>query len=160
MTGLLDLTATVPTSEAAPGDVVIAEGAPSGRLVVLVSGALEVRKGDQAIRTITAPGACVGEIGLLIGVPATASVVAVEPCVLRTVDDGDAFVRSNPEVLAEVARILAVRLHEMTTYLADLKHQYGDAPGLRMVDDVLSKLTQSTGSVARPGSARDPDPRY
>jgi hypothetical protein len=25
---------------------------------------------------------------------------------------------------------------------------------------VLSKLTQSTGVVARPGSARDPDPRY
>jgi CRP-like cAMP-binding protein len=160
MSDLIELTADVPSSEVATGEVVIAEGAPSGRLVVLVEGVLEIRKGDQLIRTVTAPGACLGEIGVLTGVPATASVVAAAPTTIRTVDDGRGFVRANPEVLEEVARILAVRLHEMTTYLADLQHQYGDAPGLRMVDDVLSKLTQGTGAVARPGSARDPDPRY
>jgi CRP/FNR family transcriptional regulator, cyclic AMP receptor protein len=160
MPGLLDLTDHLPATTVAAGEVVIAEGAPSGRLVVLVDGVLEIRKGDQLIRSIDTPGACVGEIGLLTGVPATASVVAAAPTTVRTAADGHALVREQPEVLAEVARILAVRLHEMTTYLADLKHQYGDAPGLRMVDDVLGRLTQGTGAVARPGSARDPDPLY
>jgi hypothetical protein len=45
-----------------------------------------------------------------------------------------------------------------TSYLADLKHQYGDAPGLAMVSEVLHQLAQRQGPPARPGSARDPDP--
>ena len=55
---------------------------------------------------------------------------------------------------------LAERLNFVTTYLADLKHQYGDAPGLAMVSDVLVELTQRRAPPARPGSARDPDPDY
>ena len=55
---------------------------------------------------------------------------------------------------------LAERLNFVTTYLADLKHQYGDAPGLSMVSDVLRQLAQRHGPVARPGSAPDPDPDY
>ena len=55
---------------------------------------------------------------------------------------------------------LAERLDLVTTYLADLKDQYGDAPGLSMVADVLSTLSQHPGTTARPGSARDPDPEY
>ena len=48
----------------------------------------------------------------------------------------------------------------MTSYLADLKNQYGDAPGLTMVSEVLSLLAQRQVPAARPGSARDPDPEY
>jgi len=48
----------------------------------------------------------------------------------------------------------------VNTYLADLKHQYGDAPGLAMVSDVLSKLSQHTGPAAQSGSAREPNPEY
>jgi len=59
-----------------------------------------------------------------------------------------------------VAVELAERLNFVTTYLADLKHQYGDAPGLAMVSDVLAHLGQRKQPVARPGSARDPDPEY
>ncbi len=55
---------------------------------------------------------------------------------------------------------LAERLNFVTTYLADLKHQYGDAPGLAMVADVLGQLAQRQGPTAQPGSARDPDPAY
>jgi CRP/FNR family cyclic AMP-dependent transcriptional regulator len=59
-----------------------------------------------------------------------------------------------------VAEGLAERLAFVTTYLADLKHQYGDAPGLAMVGQVLSELAQRQGPTARPGSLRDPDPDY
>ena len=55
---------------------------------------------------------------------------------------------------------LAERLNFVNTYLADLKHQYGDAPGLAMVSDVLSKLSQHTGPAAQSGSAREPNPEY
>ena len=59
-----------------------------------------------------------------------------------------------------VAQGLAERLNFVTTYLADLKHQYGNAPGLSMVSDVLHRLGHRQGPVARPGSARDPDAEY
>jgi hypothetical protein len=59
-----------------------------------------------------------------------------------------------------VAVGLAERLNFVTTYLADRNHQYSDAPGLSMVSDVLTRLAQRTGPVARPGSAREPDPAY
>jgi hypothetical protein len=55
---------------------------------------------------------------------------------------------------------LAERLNFVTTYLVDLKHQYGDAPGLSMIPDVLRELAQRQATPARPGSARDPDPLY
>ena len=56
--------------------------------------------------------------------------------------------------------VLDERLRFVTTYLSDLRHQYGDALGLTMVSEVLSKLEQASGPVAKPGSARDPDPIY
>jgi hypothetical protein len=55
---------------------------------------------------------------------------------------------------------LAERLNFVTTYLADLKHQYGDAPGLTMVSAVLRELSERQDERARPGSARDPNPDY
>ena len=67
---------------------------------------------------------------------------------------------SDPRITRLVAVGLAERLNFVTTYLADLKHQYGDAPGLTMVSDVLNQLAQRQAPPARPGSARDPHPAY
>jgi hypothetical protein len=55
---------------------------------------------------------------------------------------------------------LAERLNFITTYLVDLRHQYGDAPGLSMIPDVLRELSQRQRPLAKVGSARDPDPEY
>jgi hypothetical protein len=86
--------------------------------------------------------------------------VATQPSVLRHAEDGQALLTSDPAITHVVAVGLAERLNFVTTYLADLKHQYGDAPGLTMVSDVLSQLAQRQAPPARPGSARDPDPEY
>ncbi len=49
----------------------------------------------------------------------------------------------------------------MTTYLADLKHQYGDHEGgLGMIDVVLGSLMRGHESRSEFGSERDPDPQY
>ena len=53
------------------------------------------------------------------------------------------------------------RLQVMTTYLADLKHQYADHEGgLGMVDVVLGSLMHGSGPRSELGSERDPDPEY
>jgi CRP-like cAMP-binding protein len=157
---MLALATDLPEVELAPGDAVVREGGQSGSIWVLVSGALEVRKGDVVVNTITHPGALVGEISVLLGTDHAATVVATEPSRLRHAEDGQALLAANPEVTRFVAVGLAERLNFVTTYLADLKLQYGDAPGLTMVSDVLGQLAQRQGPAARPGSARDPDPQY
>jgi len=49
----------------------------------------------------------------------------------------------------------------MTTYLADIKQQYGDHEGgLGMVDVVLGSLMRSSSTRSQLGSVRDPEPEY
>jgi len=160
MLDMLARSAHLPEVEFAAGDPVVTEGGESGELWVLVSGALTVRKGDELVNTITRPGAIVGEISVLLGSSHGATVEAAEPSRLRVARDGRSFLGEDPDLLREVAVGLAERLNFVTTYLADLKHQYGDAPGLSMVSDVLTRLAAHQQAPARPGSARDPDPEY
>ena len=160
MADMLELSAHLPEIAFAPGDVIVREGGAAGPIWVLVSGSLRVRKGNAMVNTVTRPGALVGEISLLLDSVFSATVEAVEPSVMRYAADGRAFLSSDPAVSMLVAVGLAERLNFVTTYLADLKHQYGDAPGLSMIPDVLRQLAQRQASVARPGSARDPDPDY
>jgi CRP/FNR family transcriptional regulator, cyclic AMP receptor protein len=160
MKDMLSLTAHLPLVELAAGQTLVREGGVAAGLWVLVSGALQVRKGDVVVNTINQPGALIGEISVLLDHAYGASVEATTPSVLRHAADGRAFFASDPDVTWLVAAGLAERLNFMTGYLADLKHQYGEAPGLAMVSDVLSQLAQRQGPVARPGSMRDPDPGY
>ena len=160
MTDMLSLSSHLPEIELAAGDTVVQEGRTAGGLWVLVSGALEVRKGDVLVNTITRPGALIGEISVLLDTVYSATVRATGRTVLRHAADGQALLASDPSITRLVAVGLAERLNFVTTYLADLKHQYGDAPGLSIVSDVLSQLAQRQAPQARPGSARDPDPDY
>lgn len=136
------------------------EGERGDGLWILVSGALEVAKGDIVVNRVDRPGAVIGEISLLLDAPYTATVTACEPSVVRYAADGHALLLDDPVVTRLVAVGLAERLDFVTTYLADLKHQYGDAPGLTMVSHVLNELAHHQGAPVRPGSARDPDPEY
>jgi CRP/FNR family cyclic AMP-dependent transcriptional regulator len=160
MSDMLTLSASLPEIEFAPGDIVVQEGGSAGSLWVLVSGALQVRKGSVLVNTITRPGALVGEIAVLLDTVNSATVEATQASVLRHAADGRALLASDPTITRLVAIGLAERLNFVTTYLADLKHQYGDAPGLSMVSDVLAQLAERQVPSARPGSARDPDPEY
>ncbi len=157
---LLDLSAQLPEVDFSAGEAVVQEGNPAGSIWILVSGSLRVLKGDVQVNTISEPGAAVGEISVLLGTNHGATVEALEPSRLRQAADGHAFLESDPIVAKLVAAGLAERLNFVSRYLADLEHQYGDAPGLTMVSDVIGHLAQHHVAPARPGSARDPDPEY
>ncbi len=157
---MLKLCSHLPEVEFAAGDTVVREGGQSGSIWVLVSGALQVHKGAVVVNTVTEPGATVGEISVLLGSAHGATVVATERSVMRLAADGRALLARDPAISRLVAMGLAERLNFVTTYLSDLKHQYGDAPGLVMVNDVLHQLSQRQGPTARPGSARDPGPEH
>ena len=76
---MLRLSMHLPLVEVRPGDAVVSQGGPSGGVWILISGALQVFKGDVAVNTITKAGAIVGEMSVLLGTDHGATVVATEP---------------------------------------------------------------------------------
>lgn len=160
MDDMLSLTRDLPEVAFAAGDLVLREGDAAGGIWVLVAGELSVHKGGVAVNVINQPGAVVGEISVLLDSRYGATVAATQPTIMRHAQDGRALLASSPAITTLVAMGLAERLNFVTTYLVDLTHQYGDAPGLAMIPDVLRELTQRQRPPARSGSARDPDPDY
>jgi CRP-like cAMP-binding protein len=98
-------------------------------LFVLVSVNLRIEKNGSLIATVVEPGACVGEMSLLLGIPATADVVAGERSELAVIDDAGTMLDGGDGLPLVLARLLARRLQVMTTYLADIKQQYADHEG-------------------------------
>src|SRR3954467_14860842 len=107
------------------GTEVLHEGARTGHLYVLIEGRLEVVKGETVVATMTEPGAIAGEMSVLLDMPHTATVRAVQDSVIYEIDDAASFLRQQPAMALIIARMLAQRLNVATTYLADLKRQYG-----------------------------------
>ena len=158
---ILDLAAASPRRDIDTGEVLVHEGAPTGTLFVLLDGVLRVEKSGNVIAWISEPGVCVGEIGLLLDVPATADVVADRPSVVAVIDNAADLLNARPDLSLALARTLATRLQHMTTYLADLQDQYRDHEGgLGMVDTVLSSLLHRSGTRTELASERDPNPEY
>lgn len=133
---MLSLSSHLPEQAFAPGQVVVREGDAGGAIWVLVAGALA------------------GKVSVLLNARSGVIVQATEPSVLHRADDGAALLASHPAITRRVAEGQAERLNAITIYRVDLKQQYGNAPGLSMVSEVLSQLSQRQAAPARPSSAR------
>ena len=161
MEEFLALADGLPHRSLARGEVLLVDGEPVHALYVLLSGALRIEKGGTLVAIVADRGTCVGEMSLLLDNPATADVVAEEDAVVAVVEDARAALDDEGSLTLALARRLAGRLQVMTSYLADLKHQYADHEGgLGMVDTVLGSLLRSPGPRAVLRSERDPEPEY
>ena len=159
MAAVLEHCRDLPLETFAAGDTVLTEGSRSGMLYVLASGAVEVVKEGVQINVVAEPGTFFGEVALLLDMPHTASVRAVEPSTFRVATDPLAFIGSSPEIALAIARLLARRLHFVTTYLVDLKRQFASSGDhLAIVDEVLETLVHHHGENAAAGSDRCPEP--
>lgn len=157
---MLELTAGLPERALAAGEVLIANGDEPTELFVLVSGRVVVHR-EGSDTEIAASGACIGEMGVLLGRPHGADIVAVEDTVVRILADAGRALDDRPEVLRVVATVLARRLDLLNEYLLDLQRQYGDVDGgLGMVHQVARTLANHHGGIANTGSEREPDPLY
>jgi CRP-like cAMP-binding protein len=158
---LLELANGLPRRSLASGEVLLVDGEPVQALYVLLTGALRIEKGGTLIAMVGERGTCVGEMSLLLDNPATADVIAEGDTVVAVVEDARSLLDDEGSLTLALARLLAGRLQVMTSYLADLKHQYADHEGgLGMVDTVLGSLLQSPGSRTVLRSERDPEPEY
>lgn len=154
---ILDACRHLPVAAFQPGDIVLAEGQTTGRLYILAEGMVEVAKGDVQINQVSDPGAIFGDMSVLLGIPHMATVRALTACRAYVSDDGPVFLKSHPEMAYGLARMLALRLNGVTSYLVDLKHQFEDHDGhLGMVDEILESLVHQQRTEFTAGSDRDP----
>jgi ATP-binding cassette subfamily B protein len=72
--------------EVAAGTVLVREGEAGGRFFVLVSGLAAVTQSSFGARRVLRAGEPFGEVSLAMGVPRTATVTAMTPCVVASCD--------------------------------------------------------------------------
>jgi len=140
------------------GEVLISEGSEPTRMYVLRSGAVVIKRDATAVARIDSPGAILGEMSIVLGKPATATVVAESDVTVHVVDDPETFLMQRPGAALAVLRTTAARLDGLTQYLVDVKQQYAGMDGhMGMVDQILDTLVHHQAPAARTGSLRDPD---
>ena len=126
-------------------------------VAVLVDGALRVEIDGSRFPDITIPGSFVGEVGALLDIPRTATVVAARRRPCGSSATPQTFFGSHPSLALELARQLAGRLHRLTSYLEDVRTQFAGSEGhLTMVDSVLNRLAAPPVDI-QGGSDRAPD---
>lgn len=153
-----ELCAHVPVANYAAGDVLLREGESSGRLFILVEGAVEIVKSGFQINVVSDRGAVFSEMSALLDAPHMASVRALTACRLKRIEGGAAFLQTNKELAFFIAQLLAQRLNGVSSYLVDLKQQFADQENhLGMVDEILETLVQEQRRTFTPGSEREPD---
>jgi len=123
------------------GDVVLSEGSTTGRLLFLKSGAVDVVMHEVDLTRVDEPGAVFGDIGLLLGEPHTADVVAVQTSSFCLVDDAEDFLKQEPLAALYLATVLAARLDAVNQLVIEARRQAA-ATGQRrgLIGDMLDRL--------------------
>lgn len=160
MSSILKACGALPEQTFAPGEALITEGAPVSRLLILVSGRVSVRKGENEVASISGEGSIFGEMSALLDIPASASVIAVDEVRALCAENGKALIEENHQLAIHAARTLAQRLYHATAYLGDCKAQFSDQSShFGIMDQILDEMLQQ--QPATPMSAQDDpdDPR-
>ncbi|AXI56482.1 CRP-like cAMP-activated global transcriptional regulator (plasmid) [Pseudoseohaeicola sp. NH-UV-7] len=108
-----------------PNAVLFEQGDAGDALYAIVSGALEVsvlsRDGRKLALDIFRQGALFGEIALFDPGPRTATVTAIEPCVLHKIKNADLLreIRSDPDLAEDLIRLAGQRMRWMGDQLSE-----------------------------------------
>jgi CRP-like cAMP-binding protein len=114
--------AVLPLSTYQAGEIVIADGSRTGRLLILKKGTVAVVKEGTEIARVAEPGAVFGELSVLLDQPHAADVRALETSQFH-VADATTLLTQNPIAVLYVATMLAHRLNGANRALIQLKHQ-------------------------------------
>jgi len=140
MSAILKLVAGYKVTNVDVGEVIMEQGTPQGRLLVLLQGEVEVLRDNVRVAKSAEPGAVFGEMSVLLGSPHTATIRTLKPSSFAIIEDPRQFFESSAEASLHVAKMLAARLNSLNKYLVDVKQQYEGHDHIGMVDDVLDTL--------------------
>ncbi len=97
------------------GETILEEGDVTNGWFILLSGKVGVFKRDLTVSEITMPGSVIGELGFLLNIPRTATLIAHEPTMLLHVKITlDELIVQHPEIAKRMMLMLAERLVKTT----------------------------------------------
>lgn len=160
MNDIVELAGGHPVRTFGVGEVLIREGEARPNLYILVDGTVSVFRGEVRVSSSSTRGAFFGEMSVLLDMPSSASVITETPVQAVCIEDGRTFLASQPAVALHAASLLAQRLYDATSYLADLKRQFeSETSHLGMVDRVLGSLLNKQLDRAEDAKPARQDPR-
>jgi len=129
---------SLPVETYEPGQVVLAAGSTTGRLLVLKEGEVAIIKDGSEIAKVAEPGTVLGEMSILLDQPHNADVRAVTSSRFH-IAPGTMLVQQ-PALLLYVATILAERLKSTNQVLAELKSKIETGQPANEVGKTVNKL--------------------
>jgi len=139
------------TSLYAGGDTVCSQGEPADSLYLLARGRVDIVGSDAAgnhhrFATLDAP-AYFGEMGLLLGQPRAATVVAIGEALCYRLDKRgfDGIIRARPELAEVLAKVLAERQAANDATLQALDAEARARHGVSRAKDLVNRIQQFFG---------------
>jgi CRP-like cAMP-binding protein len=93
---MLQKLSSLPIEAYQTGETVLARGTTTGKLLVLIEGAVEVVRDGGRIAEIDEPGAVFGEVALLLDQPHTADVRTLVPSTFYVADGAPSWASTPP----------------------------------------------------------------
>ncbi len=119
------------------GQIILLEGDNSQDLYILVSGELEILRGNKKISEIGEKGALFGDMSFLLRSKRTATVKAKTDVKALRIPKKEitSFLRKYPDVAREIAKLLAKRLDETSQVVHGLKEFCDQLPDAVLLTD-------------------------
>ncbi len=140
MASMFLLTYLAPIKELEIGDVLITQGTLGGDLFVLEAGQLAVERDGVKIATIDQHDSLIGEMGLLLHKPHSATVRAETNSKVRVVADAMRVLERHPDITLRLASLLSQRLDETSGLVSELSRQVSGTAEQTLIGKILSSL--------------------
>jgi CRP-like cAMP-binding protein len=145
MASMFLLTYSAPIMELEIGEVLITQGEMGTDLFVLEAGQLAVERDGVKIATIDQPDSLIGEMGLLLRKPHSATVRAETNSKVRVVADAMRVLERHPDITLRLAELLSQRLDETSGLVSELSRQVSGTTEKTLIGKILSSLVTTPG---------------
>ena len=143
MASMFLLTYSAPIKELEIGDVLITQGSMGTDLYVLEAGQLAVERDGVKIATIDQSDSLIGEMGLLLHKPHSATVRAETNTKVRVVADAMRVLERHPDITLRLAGLLSQRLDETSGLVSELSRQVSGTAEKTLIGKIFSSLVST-----------------
>lgn len=140
MASMFLLTYSAPIRDLQIGEVLIHQGEAGTDLFVLEAGQLAVERDGVKIATIDQFDSLIGEMGLLLGRPHSATVRAESNSKVRVVADAMRVLQRHPDITLRLAMLLSHRLDETSGLVSELSRQVSGTVEQSLIGRILQGL--------------------
>lgn len=128
-----------------PGQTIIKENFTDTKLYILRKGKVEIIKQGIHITFIEERGTFIGEISSIVGSPRNATVKAASDVSMNVIENLSDFLKDNPEVALNLAKVLGGRIMDMNAKFVALKKNIDELEKIVMQE--VEKETQEIADV-------------